>query len=331
MQKRWIGLAGVVIVAALIFLYLDKSSASRISSATTADRSAPQVDSKSGQPLISGNTAPPTVNTSVAKPAVPTESLGAASIQSLAEADNMVRLLQTARDSSSVEVREFAVNAPSMLCLTLTIARNAGFSPLVEARRARLDSALKVLQPNESASFKTAGAMCREYSQEGHVRDYLANELATANAPGAFAKRQLGATFSTEEERLSEQVKAVDRVMQSENVPAAIYLLKSSLASKVKLRLRPTLPDWLREDDVVVALIGIELGVCRAGLSCGQGSIARASVCAKYGECSSPDVESAYRSLHLLYDLSFDYADRVATLVKGSIDTKSSATLIAGP
>jgi hypothetical protein len=253
-------------------------------------------------------------------------------LRSLAVSRDMVELLHAARKTSNIDAQEFAVDAPTLLCFSLVLTRNAGFTPLVESRRPLLPSVMKVLQPTTSLAFADTAASCGNYSQEGKLRDDLATEFMAKDTPVASAKRAFGSTSdSSQEVKTSSQLTALQRVLDSESGGApGIFLLKAPLASAIKSSLFSTLPEELREDAVQIAMSGIELGVCRSNFPCGPGSVARASICAKYGECSSADVETAIKNLHVLYGVPFEHTSHVAGKVAQAIQAKDASALFTG-
>jgi hypothetical protein len=327
MKRAMLALGAFALIAAIVVFVVERSSARNTAispSEAVGKRTAAETVASAAvmQPMIIESAR------AAAPPATVSTEIATISPRTLSTYDDMRALLHDARRTTNIEAQEFAVHAPANLCLALLLSRNAGVMPLVEARRDRVAMSPAQLKQKSSPMFERTGAGCLGFQQETQLRDDLVRELARLGAPVASVdKVRFGEGFPDAESRLRALPAAIDRVLQNEDPASGAYLTRLSLSHLVTQSLAGDLPDWLKDETTNLALIGVDIGLCRAGLACGQNTIPLSHVCVWFGECSSVNVEAAYRSLHAMYDVPFDYVNRVAERVEAAVKARQSSLL----
>ncbi len=229
--------------------------------------------------------------------------------KSLSWMQNMMELLQQAPRADNASTRSFAVYMPSALCTTLLNARNLGISSL------EADIPVKRIPADEQGLSRVA-KRCSEYSGLGvdKLRGPVLAELKTENAP-------LTAFFAASNGAPEKARAQLARVLE-DNDATALQPLGMVWPLLNTERLAANLPDDLKPYAQGISTAAFDIALCRAGAYCETNSIALDMICAKFGECNSTDVESAYRRLHSTAGISFIETSRMADWIRNAIQRR---------
>jgi hypothetical protein len=252
-------------------------------------------------------------------------------IAQMAKEQNLALLLNDVRRSSDSLVQEYAVFAPTQLCLQSAILATNGFLPLLEVKRTLMPAAMLQLTKQKDAAILGIAQRCRDYRRDGLLRDSLAKELSDANAPISLATRTISLTAVEKQSADLGVIRgSFDEIFRGENLAIKIQLLRGLIAWWGQRWVEQSVPEIYRPDALLLAGIAVDIAACREGAPCDGDSIARASVCARFGECDSPNVEAAYRRLHVLYEVPFDMTDTLARRYEIAIRNKKADMILAG-
>jgi hypothetical protein len=227
---------------------------------------------------------------------------------------SMVEMLQQAPQSNNAASRSFAVYMPSVLCLSLSTARNVGHISL------KSDVPSKSIPYNERGLERIA-RRCSEYSGTGidKLRVTVIAGLKAENAP-------LTAFFSSMNGPPEAARTQLARVLADHDA-TALQSLGISWPFLNAERLTVTLPDELKPYAQGITNAAFDIALCRAGASCEADSVALDLVCAKFGECDVTDVENAYRRLHSAAGIPFDETSRMADWILDAIRRRDAGAL----
>lgn len=233
---------------------------------------------------------------------------------SLAWTQNMMELLQQAPRADNFPTRSFAVYMPSVLCLSLSTARNIGPSSLSE------DIPAKRMLHNDQG-LERITQRCAEYKGLGidKLRSAVIADLRKEKAP-------LTAFFDAKD-KLSELARVQLAQALKDYDATALQPLAMIWPFENTERIAATLPDELKPYAQGITTAAFDIALCRAGAYCGADSIALDMVCAKFAECDASSVEDAYRRLHSNSGISFVETSRLADGIRDAIQRRDAAAL----
>jgi hypothetical protein len=251
----------------------------------------------------------------------------ALSVDKLSQSKSMLDLLQAVHQTKDVTLQDYALNAARELCFNTLMQRTIGFHALVDSKADKLTSVLAILQPNLETNYADTFDKCKAFSSDKSIEKWH-SELSELNPPIALVRARKAFSDNTDEKN---KVDAIKIILDGNEAAAKIYFLRSNIATRLVPKFATNLPGSMSEDDAyLLARVAIEIGACRAGAPCGFNTIARSKLCMWYGECGAYDVETAYRRLHQLYEVPFEYVDRLASQIEYAIKTKNAALLLGG-
>jgi hypothetical protein len=255
----------------------------------------------------------------------------AITLKQMAGEPHLASLLNEVRRSSDVMVQEFAVFAPSRLCSELRMATTDGFQPLVEAKRELLATVTLALKPQADIAVAQVAQRCSDYRRDGLLRDQLAAELWKAGAPVSVAAAAIPVVTdpADQEVRLAKVRAPFAAVFAGDDLPIKLQLLKGTVSFWGQRWVANVVPEMYRADALFLSGIAMDIAACRAGATCDSTSIARASLCVRYGECTAPDVEASYRRLHTLYQVPFEMTEKLVQRYETAIRTKNSQLVLS--
>lgn len=324
-------LIGVAIVLAVALIWLTTSRLSRVNSVAFQTTDAANNLPKQ-RDLVMSNDGVSSSVTSVASAVLATSNTSSnlAVVANMAREQDLSKLLNDVRRTDNLFTQEYAVFAPSELCLTIRVVPQAGLLALIDSKAALLPIVEKQLLPTTLEPRKQIQARCAPYSRDGHLRDALAKELI---GRGPVSRIQ-GLPWADDDGNVSDtniQVAklALETVLTDINAPTLLQLTKTSVARWSQQWIVTSLPPEYRADAFLLSVIAIEIAACRGGAPCDGGSIARDALCAKYGECTELDVESSYRRLHSLYQVPFTMTENLVTRYQQALAAKNAGFIFA--
>jgi hypothetical protein len=316
---------GILVVCALGFLYkIATSDSASINTAITENRKSDSVSPS--KPIASSDKKQDisaTAQIEASAVGISNKSSVQLSVEQLSQSRSMLELLDRVRQSNDIQLQEYALNASRELCFNASLHLTTGYLPLIDSLANKLQSVLAVLQPSQQSNYNETIAKCKEFNSNKAIEAWH-KEVMQTQAPISISKK----TFinNAGDKAKSEAIK---NILESDTSAAKIYFLRSDLTPRLVPLLSKVLPASMHGDDAtLLTRIGIEVGACRAGAPCGFNTVARSKLCMWYGECGAYDVETAYRRLHQLYEVPFDYVDRLATHVEYAIKTKNASLLL---
>ncbi len=255
----------------------------------------------------------------------------ALTVSEAARTPELSTLLNEVRRSSDLFLREYVVYAPAELCFATIVARSNEILPLLDSKQHLVPKVKAELGKSHAAALDRIGQRCTTYSGDGHLRDALARELNAARAPLTTIKNTLLLTnpnLSAEDNKRS-MFDAVQAVFASPNAPLMLYMTNRGVARMSQPFVSTMIPkEYSGEEVQFIAMYAAQIAACRAGAPCEQGTIARDTVCARYGECDAPDVEGAYRRLHQLYEVPFSVTESVVAQYQQALAQRSARILL---
>ncbi len=322
-------LIGVAVVLAVAMIWLTAGRLSRVDSLAPPTTDAAKNLAKQRDLVVSngGGSSSVTSGTSVAL-ATSNTNADPPLLANLAHEQDLSKLLNDVRRTDSLFTQEYAVFAPSELCLSIRVVPKAGLVALIDSKAALLPIVEKQLLPTTTEPRKQIHARCAPYSRDGHLRDALAKELI---GRGPVMRIQ-GLPWADGDGKVSDtniQVakSALETVLTDTNAPTLLQLTRTSVARWSQRWVVASLPLEYREDAFLLSVIAIEIAACRSGAPCDRGSITRDALCAKYGECTESDVESSYRRLHSLYQVPFAMTENLVARYDQMLATRDAAVI----
>lgn len=227
-------------------------------------------------------------------------------------------LMRQARRTQNLAVQAFAVYMPTVLCTSLSEARNMG--------AATLKSNVPSKQiAHDSQALTRIAQRCGMNTDES-LRGALLAELKSADAP-------MAATFAAYKVEAGDQKKIeltrvqLGRVLADINDPTVLQPLNLVWANRNVEHFSLMLSTENKTYAPQIIASAFEIALCRAGAACGEGSVALDLVCTKFAECNHSDVETAYRRMYKTSEISFADADSIATTILNAIRRKDTNTL----
>ena len=248
----------------------------------------------------------------------------ALTLTQMAGEQHLASLLNEVRRNPNVMAQEFAVFAPARLCLELKVMKSNGIQPLLDVKRDLLATVSLTLKPESETATREIAQRCNDYGNDGLLVDKLRAELLKAGAPVSAAIAQIPLLDPQAQEAELVNVRApFAAVFAGDDVPVKLQMLGGRVASWGQRWVTSAVPDAYKPDALLLAVIALDIATCRAGATCDGTSIARARLCARYGECAATDVEASYRRLHTLYQVPFEMTEKVVQRYEEAIRTKN--------
>ena len=319
-------LAGIAIIFAVALIGLSaspRSSSDGAASQTTDSQKSERMQREAGTAASAGSRS--IENDSDAAISRPDTNNSAAILSIVAHENDLSKLLDYVRRTDSLFIQEYAVFAPSELCLAIRVAPQGGLRALIDSKAALLPIVEKQLLPTTLEPRRHIQTRCAPYSRDGHLRDALAKELIGRGLVSrAQALRWADEGGQVSETTVKAAKLALETILADPNAAILWQLSKSSIARWSQEWVIANLPLEYRSDAYPLSIIASEIAACRSGAPCDGGSIARDAVCAKYGECVEPDVESSYQRLHALYQVPFGITESLVVRYQRAISSKNA-------
>jgi hypothetical protein len=244
-------------------------------------------------------------------------------------------LVEFVRRTNDVALQEYAIRSVAFTCKMLqwTTGRGKPHNAFGVANPNRTEQVLKRLMDESRTAAAPLRERCSDYESVDSLRSELVEESERAQLPLAKTGNSIGDLSRPQgytEAAVGEARGNIEKLLAGSHPAAMVFSLSSSLSSagRVRLALHFTATD-ANDWPLGPAQAAYHLAACRTKpLDCGSGTLERDTVCAKYGECQAPDVESSYRRLFDLYGIPFGDTDRLATKFQQAIANKDAATLL---
>jgi hypothetical protein len=191
---------------------------------------------------------------------------------------------------------------------------------------------LEILMDESRSDAAPVRNRCADFEGSDELREQLGAEALRENLPLAMASISLGKLSQNKyaDATLSEARLNVASLLSGSQPASMVFALSSSFTSDQMRRLGANFPNTSPNDwPLGPAMAAYQIGACRTGLlGCGTGSIERDYICARFGECRAPDVESSYRRLFELYEIPFADTERLANKFQRAILARDANTLL---
>ena len=214
--------------------------------------------------------------------------------------------------SENAASRAFAAYMPTGLCLAASMAGGFGHSTL------EADFPTKPV-PFTASDRKRIEATCARVHHQEKLRGTVLAALKEQQAPMTSFFKATDGSPSAARAQLA-------RVLADED-PTALFPLNIVWPLYNTERMAETVPQELRMYSQGIVAAAFDIALCRSAAYCGPDGFPREQVCARFGECDEPDVESAYRRLHSEAGIPFAVTSNMADWIRDAIARRDTLAL----